>query len=194
MPEAARHHADEPCTTQPKRPSHRRPRRHPADQDVDSHLHLRRCLQPQVQRRSTTTSTKNNNASTYLATPTTSYRKPHEVPSEEPHPYQWFAPDRRRPAHRDRRSIVAIERGARGLPSAQPNRCFFDGNYGLTHRFTHIVTVLSYGIRYQEVTEYITDDVTEDGSLSRNPRHRTSNGTSRNQGQVARHPPPRPGA
>jgi len=53
MPEAARHHADEPCTTQAKRPSHRRPRRHPADQDVDSRLHLRRCLQPQVQRRST---------------------------------------------------------------------------------------------------------------------------------------------
>jgi len=53
MPEAARHHADEPCTTQAKRPSHRRPRRHPADQDVDSHPHLRRCLQPQVQRRST---------------------------------------------------------------------------------------------------------------------------------------------
>ena len=53
MPEAARHHADEPCTTQAKRPSPRRPRRHPADQDVDSRLHLRRCLQPQVQRRST---------------------------------------------------------------------------------------------------------------------------------------------
>ena len=54
MPEAARHPADEPVTTQAKRPSHRRPRRHPADQDVDSRLHLRRCLQPQVQRRSTT--------------------------------------------------------------------------------------------------------------------------------------------
>ncbi len=42
-----------PLTTQAERPSHRRPRHHPADQDVDSRLHLQRCLQPQVQRRST---------------------------------------------------------------------------------------------------------------------------------------------
>jgi len=42
-----------PCTTQAKQPSHRPPRRHSADQDGDSRLHLRRCLQPQVQRRST---------------------------------------------------------------------------------------------------------------------------------------------
>ena len=50
----ARHHADEPCATQAKPPSHRRPSRHRADQSVDSRLHRRRCLQSQIQRRSTT--------------------------------------------------------------------------------------------------------------------------------------------
>ncbi len=41
-----------PCTTQAKWPSPRRPGRHRADQegDVDSRLHLRRRLQPEIQR------------------------------------------------------------------------------------------------------------------------------------------------
>jgi hypothetical protein len=55
MPGAARHHDDEPVTTQAKPPSHRRPSRHRADQGGDSRLHRRRCLQPQIQRRSTIT-------------------------------------------------------------------------------------------------------------------------------------------
>jgi len=49
------HHADQNLHHASETPvTHRRPRRHPADQDVDSRLNLRRCLQPQVQRRSTT--------------------------------------------------------------------------------------------------------------------------------------------
>jgi hypothetical protein len=55
MPCAARHHADEPVTARAKPPSRRRPSRHRADQGVDSRLHRRRCLQPQIQRRSTIT-------------------------------------------------------------------------------------------------------------------------------------------
>ena len=53
MPDAAPSRCRPKPAPQAKRPSHRRPSRHPADQDVDSRLHLRRCLQPQVQRRST---------------------------------------------------------------------------------------------------------------------------------------------